>query len=49
MIYIGPSFQEEKRAELEKHRYDDEKIKEQVSKLDRSIESRLAKQFGNKF
>lgn len=33
---------EEKRAELETYRYDEEKIKEQVSKLNSSIESRLS-------
>jgi hypothetical protein len=33
---------EEKRAELERYRYDEEKIKEQVSKLNSNIESRLS-------
>jgi len=33
---------EEKRAELDRYRYDEEKIKEQVSRLNYSIESRLS-------
>jgi len=37
---------EEKRAELERYRYDEEKIKEQVSKLNSSIESRLSSMKG---
>jgi len=33
---------EEKRAELDKYRYDEEKIKEQVNRLNNNIESRLS-------
>jgi len=42
LIYSDEDFSmEEKRAELEKYHYDEEKIKQQVSKLNSSIESRL--------
>jgi hypothetical protein len=37
---------EEKRAELDKYRYDEEKIKEQVNRLNTSIESRLSNMKG---
>jgi len=37
---------EEKRADLEKYTYDEEKIKEQVSKLNTNIESRLSSMKG---
>jgi len=37
---------EEKRAELERYRYDEERIKEQVSKMNSSIESRLSSMKG---
>lgn len=43
LIFDDPELSmEEKRAELEKYRYDEQKIKAQVSKLDQTIESRLS-------
>eukprot|EP01097_Dermamoeba_algensis_P006077 TRINITY_DN3832_c0_g1_i1.p1 TRINITY_DN3832_c0_g1~~TRINITY_DN3832_c0_g1_i1.p1 ORF type:complete len:300 (-),score=55.33 TRINITY_DN3832_c0_g1_i1:2-901(-) len=39
---------EEKRAELDRYRYDESKIKQQIDKLDKSIETRLSN-MGNKF
>jgi len=47
MVYDDENVSmEEKRAELEKYRYNEEKIKEQVTKMNSNIESRLSSMKG---
>jgi hypothetical protein len=42
------TLKEEKRAELERYRYDEEVLKQQMNKIDQSIEFRVSQMIGSR-
>jgi cell division protein FtsB len=49
LVYDDESMSvEEKRAELERYRYDEEVLKQQMNKIDQSIEYRVSQMIGSR-